>query len=434
MDPSQRELAVLSMSDEEVFALAYDWFFWARPEQITPIGDWYVWLILAGRGFGKTRSGAEQVRMWVKDFPIVNLIGATADDARDIMIEGESGIMNICPPHEKPMYKKYERKLLWPNGAMSLIFTADQPERLRGKQHMKLWADELCSWRYVDEAWDQAMFGLRLGQDPQAIVTSTPKPIKQLIELIEDPLTHITTGTTYDNRANLAAGFFNKIIKKYEGTRLGRQELLAEVLLDVPGALWKRSKIEDLRVRSAGPMIRVVVAIDPPATSDEDSAEAGIIACGIGPCTCKGYEEIHGFVMEDYSKQASPSEWAEAAIFAYHRLLADLIVGEVNNGGEMVGYTVYTVDPKVNYKAVHASKGKYTRAEPISAMYEKGNVHHVGSFPILEDQLCTWLPGEKSPDRLDSLVWAFTELFYEPDEEDKEEVILYDDRVAISPY
>ena len=434
MDPSQRELAVASMSDEEVSALAYDWFFWARPEQMTPPGDWYVWIILAGRGFGKTRSGAEQVRMWVKDFPIVNLIGATADDARDIMIEGESGIMNICPPHEKPMYKKYERKLLWPNGAMSLIFTADQPERLRGKQHMKLWADELCSWRYVGEAWDQAMFGLRLGMDPQAIVTTTPKPIKQLVELVDDPLTHITAGTTYDNRANLAAGFFHKIIKKYEGTRLGQQELLAEILMDVPGALWKRSKIEDLRVRSAGPMMRIVVAIDPPATSDADSAEAGIIACGIGPCTCKGKEEIHGFVMEDYSKQASPSEWAEAAIFAYHRLMADLIVGEVNNGGEMVGYTVYTVDPHVNYKAVHASKGKYTRAEPISAMYEKGNVHHVGSFPILEDQLCTWLPGEKSPDRLDSLVWAFTELFYEPDEEEPEEVIVYEDRVDISPY
>ncbi len=434
MEPSQRKLAVASMSDEEVHALAYDWLFWARPEQITPPGDWYIWLILAGRGFGKTRSGAEQVRIWVKDFPIVNLIGATADDARDIMIEGESGIMNICPPHEKPQYKKYERKLMWPNGALSLIFTADQPERLRGKQHMKLWADEICSWRYVSEAWDQAMFGLRLGMDPQAIVTTTPKPIKQLIEMVEDPLTHITAGTTYDNRANLAAGFFNKIIKKYEGTRLGQQELLAKILTDVPGALWKRSKIEDLRVRTAGPMMRVVVAIDPPATSDADSAEAGIIACGIGPCTCKGEEEIHGFVMEDYSKQASPSEWAEAAIFAYHLLMADLIVGEVNNGGEMVGYTVYTVDPHVNYKAVHASKGKYTRAEPISAMYEKGNVHHVGSFPILEDQLCTWLPGEKSPDRLDSLVWAFTELFYEPEEDGPDEVIVYDERVEISPY
>ena len=434
MDPSQRELAVASMSDEEVYALAYDWFFWARPEQITPLGDWYIWLILAGRGFGKTRSGAEQVRMWVRDFPIVNLIGATADDARDIMIEGESGIMNICPPHEKPMYKKYERKLLWPNGAMSLIFTADQPERLRGKQHMKLWADEICSWRYVEEAWDQAMFGLRLGVDPQAIVTTTPKPIKQLLEMVDDPLTHITAGTTYDNRANLATGFFSKIIKKYEGTRLGQQELLAKILTDVPGALWKRSKIEDLRVRSAGPMMRIVVAIDPPATSEEDSAEAGIIACGIGPCTCKGTEEIHGFVMEDYSKQASPSEWAKAAIFAYHLLMADLIVGEVNNGGEMVGYTVYTVDPHVNYKAVHASKGKYTRAEPISAMYEKGNVHHVGSFPILEDQLCTWLPGEKSPDRLDSLVWAFTELFYEPEEDEQDEVIVYDEHVEISPY
>ena len=433
MDPSQRKLAVTSLSDEEVRALAYDWRFWARPEQITPLGDWYIWLILAGRGFGKTRSGAEQVRQWVKDFPIVNLIGATADDARDIMIEGESGILNICPPNERPMYKKYERKLMWPNGALSLIFTADQPERLRGKQHMKLWADELCSWRYVDEAWDQAMFGLRLGTDPQAIVTSTPKPIKQLIELVEDPLTHITTGTTYDNRANLAVGFFAKIIKKYEGTRLGRQELLAEILTDVPGALWKRSKIEELRVRRSVPMYRIVVAIDPPAKSEETSNEAGIITMGLGVCNCKGTEETHGFVLEDKSRQADPATWASAAIKEYHYHKADLIVGEVNNGGEMVGFTVVTVDPKVNYKAVHASKGKYTRAEPISALYEKGMIHHVGSFPVLEDQLCTWLPGEKSPDRLDALVWSATELFYET-EEDREEVVVYDETDPINPY
>lgn len=433
MSSKQRRLAVATLSDDDVIALAFDWAFWARPNQMAPAGEWYTWLVLAGRGFGKTRLGAEWIREQVRDNAMVNLIGATADDARDIMVEGESGILATCPPDERPNYKKYERKLIWPNGAISLIFTADQPERLRGKQHMKLWADELCSWRYVHDAWDQAMFGLRLGKNPQVLVTTTPRPIKLLQEIVKDPLTHVTTGSTYDNKDNLAPAFFAKIIKKYEGTRLGRQELLAEILSDVPGALWKRDRIEELRVREAPKMFRIVVAIDPPATSGEEADEAGIIIAGLAPCDCKGHRETHGFVLEDYSKQADPSTWAKTAVDGYNQYTADLIVGEINNGGEMVGYTLYTVSPNVNYKPIHASRGKYTRAEPISALYEKGMVHHVGSFAALEDQMCTWLPGEDSPDRMDALVWALTELFYESeDDSGSSGVEIYDERVEIS--
>lgn len=433
MSSKQRRLAVATLSDDDVIALAFDWAFWARPNQMAPAGEWYTWLVLAGRGFGKTRLGAEWIREQVRDNAMVNLIGATADDARDIMVEGESGILATCPPDERPNYKKYERKLIWPNGAISLIFTADQPERLRGKQHMKLWADELCSWRYVHDAWDQAMFGLRLGKNPQVLVTTTPRPIKLLQEIVKDPLTHVTTGSTYDNKDNLAPAFFAKIIKKYEGTRLGRQELLAEILSDVPGALWKRDRIEELRVREAPKMFRIVVAIDPPATSGEEADEAGIIIAGLAPCDCKGHRETHGFVLEDYSKQADPSTWAKTAVDGYNQYTADLIVGEINNGGEMVGYTLYTVSPNVNYKPIHASRGKYTRAEPISALYEKGMVHHVGSFAALEDQMCTWLPGEDSPDRMDALVWVLTELFYESeDDSGSSGVEIYDERVEIS--
>jgi phage terminase large subunit-like protein len=332
----------------------------------------------------------------------VNLIGATVDDARDIMVQGESGILAICPDDERPRYMKSDRLLVWPNGARSLIFTADEPERLRGKQHMKLWADELGSWRY-EEAWHQAMMGLRLGDNPQAVVTTTPRPIKMVRDLIADKRNHVTRGTTYDNKANLSSGFFDYVIKRYEGTRLGRQELNAEVLDDVPGALWKRSLIEQTRVRQYPPLIRIVVAVDPEASSTEDSAETGIVVAGIA-------KDEHAYILADNTLQGTPAEWAKAAVMSYRTHRADRIIGEVNNGGEMVGYTIQTIDPTASYKAVHASRGKQTRAEPIAALYEQGRVHHVGMFAELEDQMCNWLPGEKSPDRMDALVWALTEL------------------------
>jgi len=379
--------------------LQYRWGILARDKQRLPQDAFFVWLILAGRGFGKTRTGAETVRIWKNSYPIVNIIGATADDARDIMIEGESGILAICPPDERPLYVSSKRRLEWQNGAVSLIFTADEPERLRGKQHMKIWADELASWRY-DEAWAQAMLGLRLGDNPQAIVTTTPRPTKIVRELAEDNRNIVTVGTTYENKANLAQGFFDYVISKYEGTTLGRQELLAQILTDNPGALWKRADIDRARVVSAPVLERIVVGVDPSATSGGD--EAGIITAG------RAGEDY--YTLADDSVQGSPQIWATAAVTAYHKYKANLIVAEDNNGGEMVEAVIKQVDPTVPVKRVHASRGKATRAEPIAAISEQGRDHHVGAFAKLEDELCLWMVGDASPNRLDAKVWALTEL------------------------
>ena len=401
-----RAKAISLLNDNEAAELLFDWSFWARPSQITPPGDWYIWLILAGRGYGKTRTGAEQVRKWVKDFTLVNLIGATADDARDIMIEGESGILAVCPDEDRPEYKKSERKLIWPNGATSLIFTADEPERLRGKQHMKLWADELASWRYIEGAWDHAMLGLRLGDKPQAIVTTTPKPIKLIKDLISDTQVHVTRGTTYDNRSNLAEDFYKKIITRYEGTRLGRQELNAEILDDNPGALWKREWLDKNRLTKSPECFTIAVGVDPEVANTETSAETGIIGAGVA----KQGDKLHGYVLEDVSVRGSPREWATAAITLFYKLKANYIVAEINQGGDMVEAVIHAVDATVPVKVIHASRAKEIRAEPISAFYEQGRVHHVGFFPDLEDQFCEWVPGEKSPDRLDAAVHVLTQL------------------------
>mgnify|MGYP006921367635 CR=1 FL=1 len=391
----------ISQSEQALIfeALKYRWDINARDKQRMPVQDFFVWLILAGRGFGKTRTGAETVRQWVKHNPMVNLVGATADDARDIMIEGESGILAICPEAERPLYVASKRRLEWPNGAVSLIFTADEPERLRGKQHMKVWADELASWRY-EEAWSQTMFGLRLGETPQAIVTTTPRPTKLIKELVSDGRNIVTVGTTYENKANLAQGFFDYVIKKYEGTTLGKQELLAQILSDNPAALWKRTDIDKNRVVKAPDLDRVIVGVDPSATSGGD--EAGIITAGR---TGDDY-----YTIGDDSVQGSPQTWAKAAVTAYHKYKADLIVAEDNNGGEMVEAVIKQVDSSVLVKRVHASRGKATRAEPVAAISEQGRDHHVGVFSALEDELCLWMPGDASPNRLDAKVWAMTEL------------------------
>jgi phage terminase large subunit-like protein len=398
----------------------YDWFSIARENQILPDGfDWVYWLILAGRGFGKTRTGAETVRHWVmrKRYLYVNLIGATADDARDIMIEGESGILAICPRDDRPVYKKSERKLIWPNGHVSLIFTADEPDRLRGKQHSHLWADELAAWRYED-AWDQAQFGLRLGLHPQAVITTTPRPTKIVKEIAAGDSTIITKGTTYDNEKNLAPSFYKQIITKYEGTRLGRQELNAEILDDNPNALWKREWIEKNRVHVMPDLIRIVVGVDPAVSSKEDSDETGIVTVGMLRDNA-GLE--HYYVLADDTQTAvTPATWGKRVVKTYIDHKADRVIGEVNQGGEMVELTIKSVEmddgqytgKDVAYKGVHASRAKVTRAEPVSALYEQGRVHHVGTFSKLEDQMCDYDPlvSKKSPDRMDALVWAITEL------------------------
>lgn len=404
-----RKLRISELTQIEAETILYDWESWARPNQLIPHGDWRYWLVRAGRGFGKTRVGSETVRIWAREFPFVNLIGATADDARDIMVEGESGILAVCPRDERPLYIASKRQLQWPNGAKSLIFTADEPERLRGKQHYKLWCDELAAWRYA-ESWDQAMFGLRLGINPQAVITTTPRPVQIIRDLCADPNTHETRGTTYDNRENLAPAFLAKIITKYEGTRLGRQELNAELLDDNPNALWKRANIDAHRITldQLPSLQRIVVAIDPAVTSNEDSDETGIIVAG------RDHRwPPHFYVMADLTCIDTPKGWGEKAVAAFKNYRADRILGEVNNGGDLVEANIRGIDVNVPYRCVRATRGKEKRAEPVAGLYEQGRVHHVGFFPQLEDQMCEFNPADenqKSPDHMDAMVWAMAEL------------------------
>lgn len=423
-------MEVLSdLTDEQALDLLYDWDFWSRPDQRIPDGDWHVWLALAGRGWGKTRTGAETVRRWVREGTRHFVLAApTAADIRDVMVEGESGLLGVFPPHQRPHYEPSKRRITFHTGATAVLLSADTPEAFRGKQCEKFWCDELASWRRPD-AWDQLLLGNRLGRNPQGIVTTTPKPLPHIRELAGEADTHITRGSTYDNAANLASKFLKIVERKYEGTRLGRQELHGEILTDVEGALWTHGLIERNRV-SAVPdgvtLIRIVVAIDPAVSATPDSDETGIIVAGLG-------SDGHVYVLEDRSGRHPAFEWAKQAAGAYHKHRADRIVGEVNNGGDLVEVNVRTVDTTCAYTAVHASRGKLTRAEPVAALYEKMMVHHVtpapekgvgnlwmptsarvkerNQFSELEDQLCTWVPGlTKSPDRLDALVWAVTEL------------------------
>jgi phage terminase large subunit-like protein len=399
------------LDDAELAALEYAWPFWARPEQLAPPGNWRTWLCLGGRGAGKTRSGAEWIRSRVgSGFRRVGLVAATAADARDVIVEGESGIIAISSAADRPLYEPSKRRLTWPNGAVATLFSADEPERLRGPQHDTAWCDELASWRYP-EAWDMLMFGLRLGIDPRVVVTTTPRPTRLIRSLLDDPTTALTRGSTYENRANLAPDFLNQIVRKYEGTRLGRQELDAELLDDTPGALWTHGLIDASRLAAPPQLTRIVVAIDPAATSGEDADETGIVVAGKD---ARG----HGYVLGDASGRYQPTAWAHAAIVAYRAHGADRIVAEVNNGGEMVEATIRMIDPNVPFTAVHATRGKVVRAEPIAALYEQGRIHHVGGFAKLEDQMCGWTPDQDrkhgSPDRVDALVWALTELLVEP--------------------
>jgi phage terminase large subunit-like protein len=411
------------LSEAEAEALAHDWRFWARPSQLPPAGDWTTWLVLAGRGFGKTRLGAEWVRARVcGPSPLaarperlgggarrIALIAETAADARDVLVEGESGLLSVHPPDFRPRYQPSKRRLVWPNGAAATLYNAVEPDQLRGPQHDTAWADELAKWRYAQATWDQLQFGLRLGTRPRQVVTTTPRPIETLKLLKEDPHTVTTAGSTYDNIANLAPTFLQRIVRRYEGTRLGRQELNGEILEDTPGALWSRARIDALRVGLAPELTRVVIAIDPATTSNEGSNETGIIAAGLGV-------DGHGYVLEDLTLRASPEAWARRAVAAYHRWRADRVVAEVNAGGEMVAQVIRTVDPSVPFKALRASRGKVARAEPVAALDEQGRVHHVGAFPELEDQMCAFTGdfararSGYSPDRVDARVWALSEL------------------------
>jgi phage terminase large subunit-like protein len=330
------------------------------------------------------------------------------------MAEGESGILATGWEYDKthagadmgrPVYEPSKRRITWANGALATLFSAEEPDRLRGPQHDALWCDELAAWKDAQDAWDMAMFGLRLGTDPRTMVSTTPRPIPLLRAILNDPTTEVTKATTYANKANLADAFLTTIVKKYEGTRLGRQELAGELLGEAEGALWNRGMIERARVSVAPAMRRRVVAIDPAVTAKAESNLTGIVASGLGT-------DGRGYVLADASGRYSPDAWARKAVALFDSLKADRIVAEGNQGGELVRHTLTSIRPNLPITIVHASRGKQTRAEPVAALYEQNKIGHVGTFPELEDQMCTWEPlgDEPSPDRIDALVWAFTSL------------------------
>lgn len=431
MDIAEAEAYLAGLSPQEIKELdkllvesgaLWDWNGFARPNQLAPThnprtedGSWLTWLVLAGRGFGKTRCGAEWVRAEVtaKKAKRFALIAETQKDLEEVMCFGESGIYSVFPPHQKPKITKKPIRVEFHTGAVAYGYNATEPDQLRGPQFDRAWCDELAKWRYSRETWDQLQFGLRLGNHPQQIITTTPRPIPILKEILAAETTVISRGVTMDNSSNLAASFIKSIMAKYAGTRLGRQELSAEILDDVPDALWTRTALDRDRKKpdQVPPLKRVVVAIDPAAKKNdmpEDGAATGIIVAGIG-------EDNRGYVLDDATCRESPNGWARMAVACFDRHQGDCIVGEVNNGGDMVASTVRAVRPTVPFKEVHASKGKWTRAEPIAALYEQGRVSHVGTFAALEDEMVNFGPngmvGDASPDRVDALVWALTELF-----------------------
>ena len=405
---------IASLSKRQCDRLIYDWRnFMARPDQIEPKGDWEIWMVMAGRGFGKTRMGAEWVREQVeRGAKRIALIGETAADTRNVMVEGQSGLLNIYPPGERPDYQSSKRQIIWANGAIAKLYNATEPDQLRGPQHEIAWCDELAKWKYARQTWDQLQFGLRIGDRPRQIVTTTPRPIELVKAIVsgQEGRVHVTAGKTADNRANLSAAFLEKIETRYGGTRLGRQELEGEILGDIPGALWRLEQIDLYRQKKAPPDLgRIVIAIDPATTCGENSDEHGIIVAALG----KGV----GYVLEDASLSGTPLQWARRAIALYDKYQADGIVIEVNQGGDMVAQTLRSVRGEVNVIEVRASRGKHVRAEPIAALYEQGRVHHVGAWPELESQMTLMtgagFEGNGSPDRVDALVWALSELFPE---------------------
>ena len=418
LNQAERTRILSSLTPAEVEKLEYTWEFWARPDQLPPKeaqggGPWRTALWLAGRGYGKTRTGAEWVRAKIEtgNFGRVALVGPTASDVRDVMVLGESGILNICPPWNRPVYQSTKRRIVWPNGAYAMLFSAEESDRLRGPQHDAAWCDELCAWKNP-ATWDMLLFTLRLGQNPQCVVTTTPKPIAILRELVEAPSTAIVKGSTFDNASNLAPEFIKSIRAKYEGSRLGRQELFAEILDDTPGALWSYDILEKQKKTAPEDMQRIVVAVDPAMTSGDSADETGIVVVG---------RDAHGqaYVLEDASVHGSADEWGRASVAAYYRWKADRIVVEINQGGDLVERVIRTVDSSVAIKTVRATRGKVVRAEPVAALYEQGKVWHAAVFEELERQMTMFttdfdpLKMGYSPDRVDALVGGLTELMVE---------------------
>jgi phage terminase large subunit-like protein len=400
--PNERE-RLLAIRQE----LRYRWHLQARPNQLPPAGDWAIWVIMAGRGWGKTRTLAQWLRAQVEGGAHrMALVARTPYDARDVLIEGESGIMAISRADNRPKYEPSKRRLTWANGAIATAYSAEEPDQLRGPQHDAAIGDEVASWDNL-ETLSNLMMGLRLGQRPRAAFGTTPKPTKVLKELLAMPHVAVTRGSTYDNLANLAPTFRDQIIARYEGTRLGRQELEGELLEDTPGALWKLGMfdVEGFRVEAPEPdkLLRTVVAIDPATTAGDESDETGIIVAALG-------KDKQGYVLQDLSGRYSPNEWANIAVAAYDRWHADRVIIETNQGGDMAKGTLRTVRDTLPIKTIHAKQGKRVRAEPVAALYEQNRVHHARGLGKLEEQLTSWVAGGDSPDRLDALVYALTEL------------------------
>lgn len=430
-----------SLTDEQRAALPYRWSFWRRPAQTPPDGVWRVWLVRAGRGFGKTRTGAETVR-WRAERGLsrrIGLIAPTAADARDVMVEGESGLLAVHPPSTRPVYEPSKRRVTWPNGSVATLYSADEPERLRGPQHDWIWGDEPASWRFGQAAFDNAAFGLRLGGDPRMILTGTPKPAVWLRRLAERATTVTTTGSTYENISHLADEFVADIVDLYEGTRLGRQEIHAEWVDDVEGALWTDAILDATRLASFDPSApwkhlnahlaalrnppssfasaatvpivgdrrpwRTIVAVDPPG----ETAECGIIVAA-APVNAETGRD-HAVVLADYSRRGRPEEWAEQVATAVATWRAERVVVESNQGGDMVRATLHAVNPTLRVEKITATDSKQARAEPVSTLYARGWVHHVGFLPGVESQMVSWVPGDgRSPDRIDALVHAIRAL------------------------
>ena len=407
------ELAVLNAAERR--ELRWHWRLWARRDQLPPPGDWRIWLIMAGRGFGKTRAGAEWVRTIAEADPAarIALVASSLGEARAVMVEGESGILAVSPPDRCPAFESSLRRLVWPSGAQATLFSAGEPESLRGPQHSHAWCDEVAKWDNASgravAAWDNLAMGLRLGEQPRVLATTTPRAVPLVKRLMGEEDVAITRGTTEDNKGNLPERFIRDIRRSYGKSLLGRQELDGELIDDLPGALWSRSLLEECREAAASsPPARVVVGVDPPASAGGDAC--GIVVCALG-------EDGIARVLADASvAKASPERWARAVAQAARAWKVDRVIAEANQGGAMVGSVLRAADIALPVKLVHASRGKVARAEPVAALYEAGRVRHAGIFPALEDELCGLIAGGdyqgpgRSPDRADALVWAMTEL------------------------
>ena len=416
--------AIAEFSPEQVEWLAHDWQAWAREEQLAPVAlaeaaAWRTWLVLGGRGAGKTLTGAEWIRSLIQANALLRnaaplriaLVGETLHDARSVMVEGVSGLLSVYAGGERPLFQTTRNQVIWPSGAIAQVFSGADPDSLRGPQFDAAWCDEIAKWRHAEATWDMLQFALRLGTHPRQLVTTTPRPIPLLRRLLADPATVVTRVRTIDNTENLAPSFIAEMQRRYAGSLLGRQELDGEMIEEQTGALWRLAWIEQARIEQRPELTRIVVALDPPVTSTASSDACGIVVAGLGV-------DGRGYVLADRTMQGRESiAWARAAVGLYREYDADRIVAEVNQGGDLVVDILKQVDNTVPIAKVRATRGKWLRAEPVAALYAEGRVAHVGHFGELEQQMLAFgaggLPGGKSPDRLDALVWALTELMLE---------------------